>query len=179
MNFGNIANIGKKAVDLFKTNYGQNTLQKDLSSGNKFFDVGLGALSGLSTGGNNKGWYMPTYNYMGNGLARSGMEYVQNRNSFNPYDASNAVSAVLNRGKGNSLFKLGNIFKRKNKGKIQDGFATGNTIQDFIGNEVNGQELQPETVMDYLQQETGYNGYIPQLLPYEFDERGGFDYNIG
>lgn len=150
------------------------------STGNRLKDYGIGAAVGLGNLLNNPGQYYVKANWRGKGLADTGLGYIANQAYQNPYDQASMLTSMLyGKGKG---FKLPKFSFNRNRGYnvISDNkIAGGNSLQDYIGNEVLDERLQPESLSDYLQQETNYGGWIPQLLPSEYDDRGVFDFSIG
>lgn len=72
---------------------------KDLySTGSRGKDIGLGIIGGLSSTFNQPGKYYVKANYAGNGLANTGLGYMNNDNYVNPYDAVNALTSILYEG---------------------------------------------------------------------------------
>lgn len=97
-----------------------NQLSQYLSTGNKLVDVLGGGLYGFNANNQRKGYYLPTFNYMGNGLARSGLQYYSDPNYVNPYDAAQATSSVLNNQKfGNFIDSLKQRFQKDNNPMFQ------------------------------------------------------------
>lgn len=74
---------------------GNGDIGKQLSTGNKIFDILGGGLYGLANASQKRGQYVPMFNWQGNGLARGGMEYLSNPDYTNMYDAAQATSASL------------------------------------------------------------------------------------
>lgn len=73
---------------------------KDLySTGSYGKDVGVGLLSGLNYAFNKPGKYYVKANWAGNGLANTGLGYMENPNYSNPYDAMNALTSSMYNGK--------------------------------------------------------------------------------
>jgi hypothetical protein len=69
---------------------------KDLySTGSYGKDVGVGLMSALQNAFNKPNKYYVSANYMGNGLARTGIEGLKNPNYVNPYDYMNALTSSL------------------------------------------------------------------------------------
>lgn len=69
---------------------------KDLyTTGNYGKDVGVGLMSALQDAFNKPGEYYVKTNWRGNGLADTGIGYMQNPNYINPYDYMNALSSSL------------------------------------------------------------------------------------
>jgi hypothetical protein len=74
---------------------GNGNLSKQLSTGNKLMDVLGGGIYGLANATQNKGQYVPIFNWQGNGIARGGLQYLANPDYTNMYDAAQASSASL------------------------------------------------------------------------------------
>lgn len=69
---------------------------KDLySTGSYGKDVGVGLMSALQNAFNKPNKYYVSANYMGNGLARTGIDSMRNPNYVNPYDYMNALTSSL------------------------------------------------------------------------------------
>jgi len=69
---------------------------KDLyTTGSYGKDVGVGLMSALQDAFNKPGEYYVKTNWKGNGLADTGIGYMQNPNYINPYDYMNALSSSL------------------------------------------------------------------------------------
>lgn len=69
---------------------------KDLyTTGSYGKDVGVGLMSALQDAFNKPGEYYVKTNWRGNGLADTGIGYMQNPNYTNPYDYMNALSSSL------------------------------------------------------------------------------------
>ena len=97
-----------------------NQLSQYLSTGNKLVDILGGGLYGFNANNQKKGYYLPTFNYMGNGLARGGLQYYSNPNYVNPYDAAQATSSALNNQKfGNFIDSLRQRFQKDNNPMFQ------------------------------------------------------------
>ena len=124
---------------------------KDLyTTGNYGKDVGVGLMSALQGVFNKPDKYYVSANYMGNGLARTGIDSVRNPNYVNPYDYMNALSSSLyggNEEKGdkkpselfNSLFNTQQAtypLKTTTYNLPQIGNMGGGTIGDY-GNAYN------------------------------------------
>ena len=98
-----------------------NQLSQYLSTGNKLVDILGGGLYGFNANNQKKGYYLPTFNYTGNGLARGGLQYYSNPNYVNPYDAAQATSSVLNNQKfGNFIDSLKQRFQKPGRHSTLD-----------------------------------------------------------
>lgn len=95
---------------------------KDLySTGSYGKDVGVGLMSALQNAFNKPNQYYVSANYMGNGLARTGIEGFKNPNYVNPYDYMNALtSSLYGNDKENSLIdSLKQRFQNNDKPMFQ------------------------------------------------------------
>lgn len=68
------------------------------STGSRGKDIALGLIGGLSSMSNQPGKYYVKANYAGNGLANTGLGYMNNDSYTNPYDAVNALTSALYEG---------------------------------------------------------------------------------
>lgn len=82
----------------YATNVGDIT-----STGNKFRDFGIGLLAGLGQVNNRQTTLYPTYNYMGNGLARSSFANLNNPYQFDIADSINRLASLVRRRKANNV----------------------------------------------------------------------------
>lgn len=95
---------------------------KDLySTGSYGKDVGVGLMSALQNAFNKPNKYYVSANYMGNGLARTGIEAIKNPNYVNPYDYMNALTSSLYGGNKDNSFidSLKQRFQQDNKPMFQ------------------------------------------------------------
>lgn len=84
---------------------------KDLyTTGSYGKDVGVGLMSALQSAFNKPNKYYVSANYMGNGLARTGIDSIQNPDYANPYDYMNALSSSLYGNKEKSDKKPSELF---------------------------------------------------------------------
>lgn len=94
---------------------------KDLyTTGSYGKDVGVGLMSALQDAFNKPGEYYVKTNWRGNGLADTGIGYMQNPNYVNPYDYMNALtSSLYNRKENNFMDSLKQRFQNDNKPMFQ------------------------------------------------------------
>lgn len=114
-----------------------NNFGKQLSTGNTGRDVLLSGLIGYANNLNPKGTYYVTSNWNGNGLASSGIGYLQNARYTNPYDLANVISGMFDN-KSNykqSGYNLGNNILSKLSGI---GSKVGNWASNKWGSIANG-----------------------------------------
>lgn len=91
-----------------------NEKQKELSSGNSLIDALIGGGTGFGEAYNKPGFYYVKSNWKGNGLADTGIGYLQNLDRRDYTSAGNAISSLLGKDKDNNfaLSKLGGLFSR-------------------------------------------------------------------
>ena len=71
---------------------GDGNLSSQLSTGNKLIDALGGGIYGLANATQDKGWYIPQFQYAGNGLAKNSMQYFANPDYTNMYDANGRIT---------------------------------------------------------------------------------------
>ena len=100
--FSKLANIGRqmgKGISSWATTNNDITDPDSqyTSTGNKFKDLGVGVIAGLGQINNRPYSYFPTYNYMGNGLARTSMSQLSNPFYSQPNDIANLIARRISK----------------------------------------------------------------------------------
>ena len=65
-------------------------------------NIGVGGLSGFGDSYQQRGWYMPQFNYAGNGLAKNSMSYFANPNYRDYTSGGRALSSLFGNDKDNA-----------------------------------------------------------------------------
>lgn len=152
-----------------------NNFQKQISSGNSFIDLLLGGGVGLGETLNRPGRYYATANYQGDGLARTGLEYLANRNRRDFTSAGNAIAALLGGNKKQNfvLSKLSSLRNRNQSGAPY-------TLQGELKNppyEGYGNYNLPYQNYQLPQTSFNYNGVVPQNYGLPTQSYGTLDFN--
>lgn len=136
---------------------GDGNLSSQLSTGKKLIDALGGGIYGLANATQDKGWYIPQFQYAGNGLAKNSMQYFANPDYTNMYDAAQATSASLSGDKEIGNKKPSTLFNNMfNTQKASYPLKTETYYLPQVGNIGGG------TIGDYG---NAYNSFYDYNLP--------------
>ena len=154
-----------------------NNFQKQISSGNSFVDLLLGGGVGLGETLNRPGRYYATANYQGDGLARTGLEYLANMNRRDFTSAGNAIAALLG---GNKNKKQNFVLSKLSSLRNRNEGSSPYTLQGELKNppyENYGKYNLPYQNYQMPQTSFNYNGVVPQQYGLPTQSYGTLDFN--
>ena len=80
---------------------------------NNLYNALIGGLAGYNQGAQKRGQYYVDANYAGNGLARTGLGYIENKNYKEPFDMATMLTNIQGGGNGSNIDfgKYGSLLK--------------------------------------------------------------------